>query len=182
MLRDNLAIPYSRTKKRIRPSLRLLFIGCLAITRMMSATECLVKRAYVDPGAGRVHILYTTLKDVEISPEKDQVAADPPVIGPDHEIVGWTVQVPNCCTSYPIPVALVLLKCGRVIQHIADGLMVYKWSFLRNGQEVAVSSGTVHGMQGIHLSLYNALTGKLLKTWDGDETDTPPRWGLSVAH
>src|SRR5437763_13068330 len=149
---------------------------------MMSAPKCPVKRAYVDAGTGRVHILYTGLKDVEISPEKDQVGADPPVIAPDHEIVGWTVQVPNCCTSYPIPIALVLFKCGKVIQRIADGMMVYKWSFLKNGQQVAVSTGTVHGMQGIHLSLYNTLTGKLLKRWHGDETDIPPRWGLSVAH
>lgn len=61
-----------------------------------------------------------------------------------------------------------------MIQHIADGMMVYKWSFLRNGQEVVVSTGTVHGLQGIYLSLYNALTGTLLKTWDGDETGKPP--------
>jgi hypothetical protein len=141
-----------------------------------------ITRAYVNPDSGRIHILYPNSKDQEISPETNQVSADPPVVAPDHETVGWTVEVPNCCTSYAIPITLVLFKCGKIVQRIADGMMVYKWSFVDNGQKVAVSSGTVHGMQGVHLSLYDASTGKRLRTWDGDETDTPPQWGSSVAH
>jgi hypothetical protein len=90
--------------------------------------------------------------------------------------------MPNCCTSYPIPTTLVIYAAGRVVQRINDGMMIYKWVFLDNGRRVAISSGTVHGMYGIHLTLYDTQTGKLLSTWDGEEGKVPPKWGGGIAH
>jgi len=139
-----------------------------------------IKRAYVDQ-TGHVHIVRNG-RDLRIAGEKDQVSGDAPVIASDNETVGWLVEFPNCCTSYPVPTLLVIYRSGKVVQRIGDGMMLYKWRFLDDGRRVAVSSGTVHGMTGIHLTLYDSRTGRRLKTWDGEETDVPPAWGALVAH
>jgi hypothetical protein len=60
-------------------------------------------------------------------------------------------------------------------------MMLYKWQFRDGSRRVAVSSGTVHGMQGIHLTLYDAVTGRRLKTWDGEDPSAAPKWGVGVA-
>jgi hypothetical protein len=104
------------------------------------------------------------------------------MVASDHQTVGWLVVVPNCCTSYPIPTTLAVYKSGRVVQRIRDGMMIYKWGFLDRGRRIAVSSGTVHGMTGIHLTLYDSQTGKTLQTWDGDDYGAAPKWGGEVSH
>ncbi len=139
-----------------------------------------VDRVYADQ-AGRVHLVYRDGEDVAVSKEKNQVSIESPIVAADHDTVGWPVETPNCCTSYPIPTTLVTYRSGRVIQRINDGMMIYKWQFLGRGQHVAVSSGTVHGMNGIHLSLYDSRTGKRLKTWDGNNGELPPTWGAHIA-
>jgi len=106
-----------------------------------------IKNAYVDQ-TGYVHILRADGQDIQVAGEKDQVSADSPVVSPDHQIVGWLVEMPNCCTSYPVPTTLVVYTSGRIVQRINDGMMIYKWAFLDRGRRIAVSSGTVHGNDG----------------------------------
>jgi hypothetical protein len=139
-----------------------------------------VENAYVDK-TGHVQVVRGDGKDVQIPGEKDQVSADSPVVAPDRQTVGWLVEMPNCCTSYPIPTTLVIYRSGRVVQRIGDGMMIYKWVFLDRGRRCAVSSGTVHGMTGIHLTLYDSRTGKTLRTWNGDDGEVPPKWGTEVS-
>ena len=115
-----------------------------------------------------------------MSAEKGYVVEEAPEIAPDHELVGWIISMENLGPSYPIPVTLILFRCGKVIQRISTGQMIFRWSFVNNGRQVAVSSGTVHGMEGLHLTLYDSRTGKLLETWNGDETMKPPAWGEFV--
>jgi hypothetical protein len=127
-----------------------------------------------------VHVVRGDGRDIQIPGEKDQVLADSPVVAPDRQTVGWLVEMPNCCTSYPIPTTLVIYKSGRVVRRIDDGMMIYKWVFLDRGRRIAVSSGTVHGMTRIHLTLYDSRTGRTLRTWDGDAGEVTPEWGAEV--
>lgn len=159
----------------------LLFSLLLMIGHGKYMAARAIHRVYADQ-AGQVHLVYGDGQDVQMPKEKDQVSTQTPVIAPDHETVGWSVETPNCCTSYPIPTTLVIYRSGRVMQRINDGMMIYKWQFLGHGQEIAVSSGTVHGMNGIHLTLYDSRTGKRLKTWNGDDDAAPPAWGAHIAH
>ena len=139
-----------------------------------------VKRGYIDEN-DCVHVVYADNQDVEVPKEKDQVSAESLQVAPDNRIVGWLVDTPNCCTSYPIPTTLVVYRHGRIVQRISDGMMIYKWKYVARGGRIAVSSGTVHGMNGIHLTLYDSNSGKRLRTWDGEYDDVPPRWGASLA-
>ncbi len=163
----------------MRYAVTLLALAAMLVSAALPAQ--IVMSAYLDQAAF-VHVVYGDGRDIKVPAEKDQVKADPPVVAPDGQTVGWTFEVPNCCTSYPIPTTLIIYSSGRVVQRIADGMMVYKWQFWDGGKQVAVSSGTVHGMNGIHLTLYDARTGKRLKTWDGEDDDVPPDWGVGVAH
>ena len=47
-------------------------------------------------------------------------------IAEDGRTVGWTVLYDNCCTSYPIPLLLVIYKDGKVQQRLnKSGQMIY---------------------------------------------------------
>jgi hypothetical protein len=181
MRRSRLAASQNRTVPRLRLLVLLLCCLSLAAGQSASVVGSLIKRSYVDDG-GQVHVVYGDGRDLRIAAEKKQVSSDVPAVAPDKETVGWLVNVPNCCTSYPIPTTLVIYRSGRIIRRISDGMMLYKWQFLDRGRQVAVSSGTVHGMNGIHLTLYESRTGRQLKTWNGEDGDVPPKWGVLVAH
>ncbi len=165
----------------IRSAAAVLCICSTCLAGQSASDSRSIQRAYVDT-AGFVHVVYADGEDSRIPGEKDQVTCDPPVVAPDNRTVGWLVEVLNCCTSYPIPTTLVIFKSGKVTRRINDGMMVYKWKFLNQGRQIAVSSGTVHGMNGIHLTLYDSRTGTLLKAWNGEDDDVPPKWGAEVSH
>jgi len=140
----------------------------------------IVKDAYADK-TGKVHIVRGDGHDVRIRPERGQVDLDGPYFAEDGQTVGRAVSFRTDCVTYPIPGLIVVYRAGKVVR-LDDGFMVYRWDFVDKGQHVAVSSGSIHWMHGIHLTLYDAGTGKRLAVWDGEEEETPPEWGAGVAH
>src|SRR6266542_6558499 len=86
--------------------------------------------------------------------------------------VGWSVLIPNCCTSYPIPTSVIVYRNGKKTA-IAPGQMIYEWQFLHRGKRIAILSGPVHG-RAATAGLYEAQSGRMLKTWHG--RGTVPDW------
>src|SRR5215510_8398404 len=76
---------------------------------------------------------------------KDQVSARDAKLAPDSATAGWLVEYENCCTSYPIPLVLVLYRDGRIRHEIRPGRMIYDWRFHAGGRQAALCQGTVHG-------------------------------------
>ena len=138
-------------------------------------------RIAVDDRRGLIRLVSSTGKAAVIPAEKDQVRCEQPRIAEDQATAGWLIDYENCCTSYQIPLTLVIYRAGRIVQRINPGLMIFDWRLVERGKKVALSSGTVHGMTDRNLSLYESRTGRLLTTWDGDFDGTPPPWtrGLS---
>jgi hypothetical protein len=128
---------------------------------------------------GLAHVVDAAGKDVAMRREAGQTGVSFPHLSPDKRLAGWLVEQKNCCTSYNIPTRLEIYD-GRKTQSIADGLMVYDWCFVSGATEVALSTGTVHGMISRHLTLYSTRTGKILRHWDGDINDSPPKWASSL--
>lgn len=124
---------------------------------------------------GVIHIVDDSGKDTIPPKEKDQVASSDPKISADQQTAGWLVDYENCCTSYPIPLTLVLYRNGKVVQRIAPGQMIYDWHFWKN-DEVAVSDGPTHNPSGPQNYLYDVRTGKLIQEWHGEYGDKPPVW------
>ena len=64
--------------------------------------------------AGRLRIVLANGRIIRPAMDSQQVGFEQVAISSDHRVVGWLALYPNCCTSYPIPLELVLLRAdGR---------------------------------------------------------------------
>jgi hypothetical protein len=129
---------------------------------------------------GLAHVVDGKGKDVAVPKEKTQVAVSAPKLAPDKQTAGWLIEQENCCTSYTIPTGLAIYTAKKK-RLLGDGLMVYDWCFVGQGSQVALSTGTVHGMTSRHLLLYDSRRGQLLQEWSGELDDAPPTWAKLLA-
>lgn len=107
----------------------------------------------------------------------DQEGFQDPAIAPGGQVVGWLALGPSCCTSYPLPLELVLFRKGRVIRRFDGTLPIWGWSFQRHGSAVAYRERTTHGNSIVMYSLRRIADGKLLdryECWSGEPEDGPP--------
>lgn len=94
-------------------------------------------------------------------------------ISPDRQTAGWLVDEPDCCKSYPIPMSLVLVR-GKVQHTVRPGQLIWDWCFVKKGQQVAIESGAVHGVNIPILGLFDSTTGKhLASAYPGDSCSYP---------
>jgi hypothetical protein len=132
---------------------------------------------------GPLHIIYDdgtdivqTLPPLKTSTEKNTVyntvGFSDVRLAEDRQTLGWLVNVENCCTSYAIPLSVVVFRDKQVLHTFSPGLMVWSWEFVQGGQQVKVDSGTVHGSDVTGEQLYDVKSGKLLSetSGDGDES------------
>lgn len=111
-----------------------------------------------------------------------QAAFDEPRIAPDGRTVGWLAEYPGCCQSYPIPLALVLFRDGRVLRAFTGaGMPVWHWRFVDDGRTVAFVQRPTHGAAPDHYELREVATGRLLAECDHDDDAAPlPDWARGV--
>jgi hypothetical protein len=124
---------------------------------------------------GQIHIKDS--RGIETLPpqEKNQEGCRLPKIADDQRTVGWLVEFANCCTSYPIPLQLVIFRDGQVIRRIDSG-PIWEWQFLKAGKQVAFWTGPTHGDYVPHFELHDARSGRLLAHWDGHIEEKHPAW------
>lgn len=123
------------------------------------------RTAEVD-SAGRLRV--TTSAGATVAPrmDSDQVGVADPAVSPDGRRVGWLALYPNCCTSYPIPLALVVRSAGHERRFSGVNLPIARWAFLDRGRRVALSQAPLHGLVTTHYALYDASSGRLLSEYD----------------
>jgi len=137
----------------------------------------------IDP-SGQLRV--TTKHHKEIVPKKDaeQVSFEKAQISPDGRAVGWLALYPNGCTSYPIPLKLVILLNGAQRTFTGTGLPIWRWCFWAEGKQVAFQQETVHGGMGVHYELRDIDTGELAAKYDPDTDPNvitkPPRWVVEL--
>jgi hypothetical protein len=159
---------------------RLLVSAALLLTSLLSAQTQPVAFSKVYVGKDNLaHLVDTNGKDVAMPKELDQVDVSQPKLADDKQTAGWLIHQDNCCTSYSIPTGLLIYRVGKKL-HLGDGLMIYDWCFVEGGAKVAMSTGTVHGMETRHLLLYDARSGRQLEEWSGDLDKTPPPWATDL--
>jgi hypothetical protein len=147
-----------------------------------------IVRYYVEkavPGTtyetGPLHIVYSDGTElIERPPQREQSTADDtvehgegfsdPQLAEDKNTIGWTELYDNCCTSYAIPLVLVVSKSGAIIRRIQQGQMVWYWTFLDGGKRVAVVWGPTHGSDAGDYQLYDVKTGRMLSEVYGEES------------
>lgn len=129
---------------------------------------------------GPLHIVYDDGTDVlmklpplQKSTEKEVVFNDVGFsdvkLAADKQTIGWTIDVENCCTSYPLPLRVVVFRDGHVLREFDRMQMVQDWMFLNGGSRVAIVTGFPHGPHIGEYRLYETKTGKLLSEVFGDE-------------
>jgi len=142
---------------------------CFVLVFLLSTSVCLmathiqsqkVSKAYAD-STGRVHVVMGNGREVVLPQESVEL----PVIAGDNRTVGWQVNFPNCCTSYPIPLTVVLYRDGHIIHRIGNGRGLFRWQFVKEGEQVAYFSDTVHSNLAPECVLVDVATGKTLQKW-----------------
>ena len=151
---------------------RAFIIACaLALSVTCSLRAQQVSHAYCEKD-GKAHIVYRDNSEQIVHPQKDQVGCEHLNIADNASTVAWSVLVNNCCTSYPIPMSVVVYRVRRQTV-ISPGQMVWDWHFVDKGDLLAVLCGPVHGEPG-KATLYNAHNGRVVAEWEGK--GTPPGW------
>lgn len=97
----------------------------------------------------------------------DQVAFDQPNVSPDGHYVGWLASFPNCCTSYPVPLALVVIDASKHV-HTFEGsqLAISSWCFLPSSTAVAYAQGVLHGSDARLFELRSIADGRLISRYE----------------
>jgi len=134
-----------------------------------------ISKAYIDNN-GNVHVVDGDGIDTKPPKEKGQASSDSIIVADDKQTVGWLAQFPNCCTSYPIALTLVIWRDGAIVHRFGDGLLIADWHFVDGGKQVAFYSNTVHGDFAPHYELRDMKSGRLLGKWHGELTKDAPKW------
>jgi hypothetical protein len=145
---------------------------------------------------GPLHIIYSdgtevvqTLPPLRATTDKETVfnavGFSGVELAQDQQTLGWTVNVENCCTSYSIPLSVVLFRDRRVLHTIDQGQMVWSWMFVQGGKQVAVAFGPTHGPEVGDYRLYDVQTGKLVSgVWADEDTQAlkadAPHWARQL--
>ncbi len=141
---------------------------------------------------GPLHIIYEdgsefvkTLPPLEASSKTEivfnSVGFSHVQLAADRQTLGWTIDVENCCTSYSIPMSVVVLRHKQVLHTFAQGQMVWSWMFFQGGKKLAVVFGTTHGLEVGDYRLYDVNTDRLISEIRGDEDtqslgSNAPKW------
>jgi hypothetical protein len=141
------------------------------------ASSQIVSRAYAGPD-GKAHIVFANGKSKTIASEDQQVGCENVLLSPDGHTVGWSILYKNCCTSYPIPTAVVTFRNDKK-SYISSPQMIHNWNFVGRGEQIAVLFGPVHGNPS-GVNLYDTRTGKLVDSWYGKSP--APGWAKDWAN
>jgi hypothetical protein len=145
-----------------------------------SNAAVLIEKAYIDVN-GMVHIVGGNGKNVKAPKENGQVGCDLVRVADDQQTAGWLVEVPNCCTSYPIAMTLVIWRSGRIVHRFGNGMLIANWHFVASGKQAAFYTNTVHGDFAPHYELRDLPSGHQVAKWDGPLTDKAPLWAQELS-
>ena len=111
------------------------------------------------------------------------------VLSDDRRAVGAQAMFANCCTSYDIPLQLVI-HSGGMTHRFGGGLAIFDWHFGDGGRRVVFSQQTVHFVCSVHWQLRDIASERLVATADipevcGQIPDPPrvevPKWVTGTA-
>jgi len=106
--------------------------------------------------------------------EREQVGFSAARVSSDRRLVGWLALTPNCCTSYPIPTVLVVMKQGKIVRRFEGELPIFRWAFARRDTAVAYQMGQVHGCTGVDYRLRRISDGAVLARYSCSCDRQPP--------
>jgi hypothetical protein len=115
---------------------------------------------------GQLVISKTNGQSVLIRKEREQTAFSEPLISSERTAVGAQAMFANCCTSYDIPLQLVVYAGGKVHRFKGIGLPIFQWGFAENGTRIAYGQEPVHFACATHYELRDIKSKRLIEAVD----------------
>jgi hypothetical protein len=134
---------------------------------------------------GNLRITTSDNRTILVPKEGEQSSFRKPTVSPDRTAVGAQADYPNCCTSYDIPLQLVVYSNGKVHRFKGVGLPIFQWHFADSGTRVAYGQEPVHFGCETHYELRDIQSERLIEAADvpqpcGQRPDPPettiPNW------
>ena len=162
---------------RMLKSTVLVVCVALALGTHTSSAQPTVSRVHID-STGQLRIALSDKRVSSPPKDSDQVAFEQVALSADHRIVGWVALYPNCCTTYPVPLKLVVLQAagGRTV--IANELPIWQWAFAADGQSVVIRQAPIHGAESMFYERRDIRTGRVIARAIDDSTNRRalPAW------
>jgi hypothetical protein len=95
-----------------------------------------------------------------------QTSFSAPVLASSGAAVGAQAMFPNCCTSYDIPLQLVIYAAGKVHRFTGVNLPIFQWAFADDGTRVAYGQEPVHFGCATHYELRDIESERLIEAVD----------------
>jgi hypothetical protein len=115
---------------------------------------------------GNLAIVKTNGQSITILKEGEQTAFSAPVVSSGRTAVGAQALFANCCTSYDIPLQLVVYSAGKAHRFQGVGLPIFQWGFANGGARVAYGQEPVHFGCATHYELRDIETERLIESVD----------------
>jgi hypothetical protein len=121
---------------------------------------------------GHLTIVKTGGQIVLVRKEGEQTAFSAPVISPARTAVATQAMFGNCCTSYDIPLQLVVYAGGKTHRFTGVGWPIFQWGFADGGTRIAYGQEPVHFSCVTHYELRDIESERLI-----DAVDVPQPCG-----
>lgn len=118
---------------------------------------------------GRLVIRTADRRTIVLRREGEQTAFANPIISAGGAAVGAQAEFKNCCTSYDIPLQLVIYVNGTVHRFSGNGLPIFRWRFVDGGKRVAYAQEPVHFGCSVHYELRDVHSERLIDSADVPE-------------
>ena len=154
-------------------SLLLVAGAATAQTSVRRESRETYQSAAVDAN-GNLVIRTTSGAAVTVAKAGEQRSFATPVLSASRTAVGAQAMFPNCCTSYDVPLQLIVYAAGGVHRFTGTGLPIFQWAFVDGGARVAYGQEPVHFGCQTHYELRDVESERLLEA-----VDVPQPCGLN---
>ena len=172
----------------VRPQMRPLALLTLLVPALAFAQSPFATFKLTDDGT-RLEIR-DRAGSTRLAPKlADQVGFQSPKIAPGGQYAGWLALSSFCCTSYPIPLALIVLDTEGQLHEFQGRQATFGWCFERGGRAVAYKRALLHGATPELYELRRIQDGALLQSFEvpvevsTGEAPMPrlPKWATCAA-
>ena len=111
---------------------------------------------------GRLIIVTSDNRTIVVDKEGEQTAFGAPIVSADRTAVGVQALFPNCCTSYDLPLQLVVYSAGVEHRFRGNRLPIFQWHFADAGTRVAFGQEPAHFGCATHYELRDIRSERLL--------------------
>lgn len=156
--------------------MKLLWIGGVVLlllpdvstaqTRPANARRDETYQSVAIDAKGSLVITTSDQRTILVPKEGEQSSFSQAILSSARTAVGARAEFPNCCTSYDIPLQLVIYANGKVHRFTGIGLPMFQWHFADGGTRVAFGQAPVHFGCSIHYELRDIQSERLIDSAD----------------